>query len=121
MSNFGLTLFDTTIGRCGLVWGPRGIVAVHLPEANESLIRSHLLRKCPDAVEQPVTREVAHAVTSITGLLLGEKRDLRDITVDESAWPDFNAQVYEVARGIFPGQTLTYGEVASRHGVQARD
>ena len=116
MSDFGLTLFDTAIGRCGLVWGPRGIVAVHLPEANESLIRSHLLRKCPDAVEQPRTREVVHAVTSIIGLLRGEKRDLKDITVDETAWPDFNARVYVLTRGILPGQTLTYGEVASRIG-----
>jgi methylated-DNA-[protein]-cysteine S-methyltransferase len=117
MSDFGLTLFDTAIGRCGLAWGPRGIVAVQLPEANESLIRSRLLRKCPDAIDQPVTREVAHAITAIIGLLRGEKRDLLEIAVDETAWPEFNAQVYDVARRIFPGETLTYGEVASRIGA----
>ena len=28
----------------------------------------------------------------------------------------FNLRVYELARGILPGQTLTYGEVAARLG-----
>jgi len=37
--------------------------------------------------------------------------------------PDFNARVYEIARAIPPGETLTYGEIAAKLGdkLLARD
>ena len=35
MTAHGWTLFDTAIGRRGIAWGERGIVAVQLPEADE--------------------------------------------------------------------------------------
>ena len=49
-------------------------------------------------------------------MLNGEARDLRNIAVDLGDAPDFNRRVYDVARGIGPGETLTYGEVAERLG-----
>ena len=40
--------------------------------------------------------------------------------LDLDAAPDFHRKVYEVARTIPPGQTMTYGEIAKRLGRAAR-
>jgi methylated-DNA-[protein]-cysteine S-methyltransferase len=44
-------LFDTPIGSCGIVWGARGVVGVHLPEATEQKTRARLKVKFPAANE----------------------------------------------------------------------
>jgi methylated-DNA-[protein]-cysteine S-methyltransferase len=52
----------------------------------------------------------------MVALLEGEPDDLTDITLDMSDVPDFNRQVYEIARTIPPGEIVTYGEIAQRLG-----
>jgi len=59
---------------------------------------------------------VQQVIGGIVALLGGEKRDLRDIPIDDSDTPAFNARVYKIVRQIPPGETLTYGEVAERLG-----
>src|SRR5580658_7932865 len=112
MSNLGFTLFDTAIGRCGIVWSERGIVAVRFPERSDDATHGRILRRFPDAREATPSAQAQRAVDGIVALLAGESRDLRDVTVDMQDVPDFNRRVYEVARSIRPGTTLTYGEVA---------
>jgi methylated-DNA-[protein]-cysteine S-methyltransferase len=116
MTNHGLALFDTLLGSCGIAWGPDGILAVQLPEARANETRARLLRRCPDAVDAVPPPAVQRAIDGITALLGGERRDLADIVLDMARVPEFNARVYEVARAIPPGQTLTYGAVAARLG-----
>lgn len=115
-------LFDTAIGRCGIVWGERGIAAVYLPESNERQTRARLLRRFPGAAESAPPAEVQSAVEAIAALLAGERRDLSAIPLDLEGVPEFHRRVYEIARTIPPGETLTYGEVARRLGdpLQAR-
>ncbi len=40
MTGQHFTLFDTTIGRCGIAWGPKGINAVQLPMGSEDKTRA---------------------------------------------------------------------------------
>src|SRR5262249_4620515 len=47
MTERGYTLFDTAIGRCGIAWTKRGIVATCLPETDERRTRARLARRCP--------------------------------------------------------------------------
>jgi methylated-DNA-[protein]-cysteine S-methyltransferase len=50
-------------------------------------------------------------------LLDGDRRDLIDIPLDfDDSVPEFHRRVYEVARTIGPGRTLSYGEIAARVG-----
>jgi methylated-DNA-[protein]-cysteine S-methyltransferase len=123
MNNLDFTLFDTAIGRCAIVWSARGVVAVRFPERSDEATRNRILRRFPDAREATPSVEAQRAIGGIVALLGGEPRDLRDVTVDMQDVPDFNRQVYEVARSIGPGTTLTYGEVAERLGDRtlARD
>jgi methylated-DNA-[protein]-cysteine S-methyltransferase len=45
----GYTIFDTAIGRCGIVWSNAGILGVQLPEMREIDTRRHLLRLYDEA------------------------------------------------------------------------
>jgi methylated-DNA-[protein]-cysteine S-methyltransferase len=123
MSELGFTLFETAIGRCGIVWSERGIVAVRFPERGENAVRNRIARRFPNACEAEPPEKIQRAIDDIVALLGGKARDLRHIVIDLGDTPDFNRRVYEVARAIPPGKTLSYGEVAEQLGDRnlARD
>lgn len=110
----GFALFDTAIGRCGIAWSERGVVGLHLPEAREAATRARLQRRFPDAREAPPPAAVVGAIEGIVALLQGEARDLSAVALDTEDVPEFHRRVFEVARTIAPGATLTYGEIAAR-------
>jgi methylated-DNA-[protein]-cysteine S-methyltransferase len=116
-------LFETAIGRCGIVWSERGIAGVQLPERCEAATRNRLLRRFPAARDGAPPSEVRRAIDDIVALLGGERRDLNHVTIDVAAVPEFHRRVYEIARLIPAGATLSYGEVADRLGDRnlARD
>jgi methylated-DNA-[protein]-cysteine S-methyltransferase len=117
MTAYGFTLFDTTIGRCGIVWSVRGIASVQLPEARERDTRARILQRFPNAHEASPPSNVKHAIDGIVALLCGEASDLSGIVLDMACVPPFYRRVYEVARTIAPGATLSYGDVALRLGA----
>jgi methylated-DNA-[protein]-cysteine S-methyltransferase len=121
MMNFAL--FETAIGCCGIVWSERGIVGVQLAERSEAATRKRLLRRFPAANEGEPAAEVRRAIDDIVALLGGERRDLSQARIDLDAVSEFHRRVYEVARRIPVGATLSYGEVAERLGDRnlARD
>jgi methylated-DNA-[protein]-cysteine S-methyltransferase len=114
MSGRGYTVFDTTIGRCGIAWGDLGVLAVQLPEAREIETRRQLLRQFPDARELRSPPEIGIAIEAIVALLRGQPADFADVALDLSAVQPFARRVYEFTRSIPRGETLTYGDVASR-------
>jgi O-6-methylguanine DNA methyltransferase len=116
MTPSGFALFDTAIGRCGIAWGDGGIAGLQLPESGERATRARLRRRFPAAREAAPPSSVRRALTAIVALLRGERRDLSTITLDMADVPSFHRRVYEVARTIPPGTTLSYGEVATRLG-----
>ena len=113
----GFTLFDTAIGRCAIAWSGRGILAVQLPEANERHTRARLIQRFPQAHEAPPPPTVKRALEGIAALLRGERIDLSAVALDLDGVPPFHRRVYEVARTIPPGATLSYGEIAARLGA----
>ena len=123
MTSCGYTIFDTAIGRCGIAWNEHGIVAAGLPEADDDKLRARLLRRCPGAGEQAPPVAVQRAIDGVVALVARGTADLSDIALDMNGVPPFNRQIYEIARAIPPGSTLTYGEIATRLGDRelARD
>lgn len=116
-------IFETALGWAGLAWGERGLVGVNLPEPTQEAARHGLLRRFAGAVEAEPTAPIARAVAGIRDLLAGRPDDLADVSLDIGRVPEFNARVYEIARAIPPGETLTYGEIAVKLGdrLLARD
>jgi O-6-methylguanine DNA methyltransferase len=117
MKAVGCALFDTAIGRCGIAWSERGVVGVQLPEANERATRVRLLQCFASAREARPPPEVQRALDGVVALLRGAASDLAAVALDMDDVPPFHRRVYEVARTIAPGATLSYGEVAARLGA----
>jgi methylated-DNA-[protein]-cysteine S-methyltransferase len=113
----GFAIFETPIGPCGIAWSPRGITGLQLPEATAQGTRSRMRRRWAGAAETEPPPDVQHAIDGMLALLKGEAIDLGDIALDLEAAPEFHRKVYEVARTIPPGQTMTYGEIAKKLGV----
>jgi methylated-DNA-[protein]-cysteine S-methyltransferase len=119
----GAAFFDSAIGLCGIAWGAAGIVGVQLPERNEAATRARLLRRFPAARETVPPSAVRQTIDAIAALLGGEATDLTAAALDIGIVPPFHQRVYEVARSIPAGSTLSYGEIAARLGDRslARD
>ena len=45
MTGHHFTIFDTAIGRCGIVWSERGITSVQLPMGDEKKTRARLQQR----------------------------------------------------------------------------
>jgi methylated-DNA-[protein]-cysteine S-methyltransferase len=116
MTAHGFALFDTRIGRCGIAWGARGISGVQLPEASEAKTRARLARRYPQARQAPPPGDVRRAIEAIVSLLNGERSDLSAVALDMEEVAEFDRRVYEAARAIPAGATLSYGELAARLG-----
>jgi methylated-DNA-[protein]-cysteine S-methyltransferase len=117
MTARAFAIFDTPIGACGITWSARGIVGLQLPAASAEATRARVRRRWSGAVETEPAPGVQRAIDRVLALLSGEAIDLGDIPLDLGAAPEFHRKVYEVARTIPPGRTMTYGEIAKRLGV----
>ena len=109
------TIFDTAIGSCGIAWSARGIVGFQLPERSAAWMRKRMASRF-GASESAPTSAVQRAIDGVVALLRGEPADLTFITLDTDGVPEFHRRVYDVARTIRPGETMTYGEIAKRLG-----
>jgi methylated-DNA-[protein]-cysteine S-methyltransferase len=123
MSEIAFALFDSAIGRCAIAWSARGIAGVGFPEGSEQATRTRMLRRHPAARETSPSRDVQLVIDDIMALLAGSARDLGHARLDTTGLSDLQRRVYEVARKIPAGVTLTYGEIAERLGdrLLARD
>jgi methylated-DNA-[protein]-cysteine S-methyltransferase len=106
----GQIAFETALGTCGVRWSELGITEVLLPPAN-GLARTFRSRPAdlPEAI--------GVAITDITALLGGERRDLRSVVLDERALDEFQRRVSAATREIGPGETASYGEIARAIGA----
>jgi methylated-DNA-[protein]-cysteine S-methyltransferase len=116
MTDQKFALFDTAIGRCAIAWSERGINAVRLPMPDEKKTRMLIHKRYGDIDEAPPPANVQAAIDRIVELLDGKSADLTDIELDLDGVPEFNRGVYDIARTIPPGKTMTYGDIAKRLG-----
>lgn len=117
MSGRAYSIFDTAIGRCGIAWGQSGIVGVQLPEAREIDTRRRLFQLYPEARETRPNPNAEAAIEGIAALLHGESADFAGITLDAGGISPFDQRVYQIARRIPRGETMTYDEIATRLGA----
>ena len=116
MTSQHFAIFDTAIGPCGIVWGERGITGVQLPMGSEARTRTRIQQRNGDIPEAPPPASVQSAIARIVELLAGKPDDLADVVLDLDGVPEFNRGVYDIARRIPPGRTMTYGDIAKKLG-----
>jgi methylated-DNA-[protein]-cysteine S-methyltransferase len=110
-------VFPTAIGTCGLAWTDRGICGAQLPERDTATTRARLTQRFPDATESEPTQAVAVAIAAIRDLFAGVPDvDLSTLPLDLEDVSPFDRRVYEIARRIPRGRTMTYGEIAATIG-----
>jgi len=107
MSEIGFCFFDTAIGRCSVAWNASGVLRTRLPEGDEQRARERIRARFPGARETTPPAEIQRAIDAMVALLAGEPKDLSGIGLDTSDVPDFNKRVYDIARTIPVGATLT--------------
>jgi methylated-DNA-[protein]-cysteine S-methyltransferase len=109
-------LFDTAIGACGLVWTARGIKTVQLPLPDADKTRTRIRQRHGGLAEAVPPSGVQAAIDGMIELLEGKPKDLSGVALDLDGVPDFHRDVYDIARTITPGRTMTYGDIAKRLG-----
>jgi methylated-DNA-[protein]-cysteine S-methyltransferase len=110
------SIFDTAIGRCAVAWSEAGIVSVQLPEAREIDTRRRLFHLYPEARESKPTPNCEAAIEGMVALLRGQAADFSDVALDMRGFHGFDQRVYQITQRTLRGETLTYGDVASRLG-----
>ena len=115
----GYALFATALGHCGIAWGGAVVAGLLLPEdAGEPATRARMRRRFAPWPEAAMPPLVAGWAARVAGLLAGARGDdLCDIPLALHTVPPFHARVYELARRIPPGKTMTYGEMAAALGA----
>ena len=115
----GHVVFSTAIGPCGVAWSRRGLVRIQLPEdgAEATLRRLVATVGLPDGGGSTTPpAPVRGAIDRIIRHLTGKEAGLDRIALDLEGIPPFHRKVYEAARRIASGTTLTYGELAANAG-----
>jgi methylated-DNA-[protein]-cysteine S-methyltransferase len=113
----GTTTFATSIGECGVAWNGAAICSVMLPSRSADGVGVDLHRRHPDATPTSPPPTVQEAIDRMTALLDGVPDDLHDIEVDLGGASAFAQQVWQLTRAVRPGETTTYGEIATQLGM----
>jgi methylated-DNA-[protein]-cysteine S-methyltransferase len=116
MAAAAFALFPTAVGSCGIAWRDETIVATHLPEGNDAATASRLASRAGGAGLAEPPPAIAAVVEAITRLVAGERIDLGFVACDLGAVGAFEAEVYRLCRAIPPGETRTYGDIATAMG-----
>jgi methylated-DNA-[protein]-cysteine S-methyltransferase len=117
MTAGGFCLFTTPIGECAIAWSDAAIVGVLLPEDDPAQTLPRMQRRFAQATPSTPPAWVQSVIDRTRQVLEGASTDsLADVPLDMSEVPEFNRRVYDIARAIPPGQTLSYGTVAARLG-----
>ena len=121
----GWAPFDTALGGCAVAWGAGGILAMQLPEADAAATQARLLKASGPLAQALPPPEVARAIAAVQALLAGQLQHIdaldmdacmESVALDMQRVTDFQRRVYALTRRIPPGQTRTYGQLATALG-----
>jgi methylated-DNA-[protein]-cysteine S-methyltransferase len=113
----------TALSGFGVAWSDAGIARTWMHDRTLDETRRQILRAFPNAIEVVPPPAVAAAMADVAAMLAGDAREV-NAELDMAAVPDFDRRVYELARTIPFGETLTYGSIAKAMGeepMRARD
>ena len=117
------TLFETELGTCGIAWKNSGrpnqtplVIGFQLPEATARITAERFTKKWMATRTAAIPPRIRDIISRVTLHLRGQTQDFRDIELDLDGSGRFAQQVYEAARAIPAGRTMTYGQLAEAAG-----
>lgn len=119
VNDVAFALFETPLGTCAAAWTAQGLVRVMLPEADERATRDRVRRLLPGAIESRPRGAAREAIMAMRAHLGGALDPLAHLALDDEGLPPFHRRVYAALRQVPPGETIGYGELASRAGAPA--
>lgn len=118
-TTLGLALFPTALGDCGIAWSAQAITGVQLPHAHPGDTLATLHTRFPGCDEVPPPPWVQTVMADVAALLQGDPdagTRLAAVPLDMAHAPPFHQEVWQAARHIPMGETLSYGEFAALLG-----
>lgn len=118
-ATLGLSLFATALGDCGIAWSVQAITGVQLPYPQRDDTLAALQARFPGCAEVPPPGWVQSVMADVAAMLHGDPQAgarLAEVPLDMTQAPPFHQEVWQAARHIPMGETLTYGEMAALLG-----
>jgi O-6-methylguanine DNA methyltransferase len=119
MEQASFCLFKTPLGPCGIAWkesaepGKAWVVTyIQLPESTRGLTEERIAGRSGRRKARLVPAAIAGIIKRIQNHLHGDLQDFQDIGIDLNRTAPFAKMVYEGARKIPAGRTVTYGALA---------
>jgi O-6-methylguanine DNA methyltransferase len=119
MNQASYCLFETPLGWCGIAWREQEgcdnqpvVTLFQLPQATKSKTEARIARAAGASGPSSPPSEVAVVIKRVCMHFEGQPQDFQDIPIDLNGVGSFARQVYQAARRIPIGQTMTYGELA---------
>jgi len=120
-------LFETPLGWMGIAWSDRGVTRVLTPQRDREDCQRRLMRLDGGqtmAVESiALPQAITDAVALLTRYAAGETIDFSPVKIDLEGIETFRLDIYDAARRLKFGETVTYGQLAAAagHPGEARD
>jgi O-6-methylguanine DNA methyltransferase len=116
-------LFETPLGWCGIAWSegpdtaaPYAVIRFQLPVATTEMTEERIRQTSGAPQPSPPPPELAEVIDRVGKHLRGETQTFRDVAVDLTRATVFARKVYEAAREIPAGRTITYADLANNLG-----
>jgi methylated-DNA-[protein]-cysteine S-methyltransferase len=100
----------------GVCWSAAGLTRVWLPEPDRDRVARRMAERQPDAVDTTPPPAIEAAIGALKRYAAGEPVDFAGTPLDLSGVDDFRLAIYDAARALAWGETVTYGELAVRAG-----
>ena len=110
-------VFETKLGFAAIAWGDGGITRFRLPYPDRASAETQFKGK---ATPQDPPPHVVTVVKQAMRYFAGEQIDFTPIELDLSAVEASRRPIYHALRKVRFGETVTYGELAKRAGVNAQ-
>ncbi|MEO9340108.1 methylated-DNA--[protein]-cysteine S-methyltransferase [Mesorhizobium sp. SB112] len=112
----GSAVFETTLGWVGIAWSDEGLARLQLPESDRAGTERRLARTSNGVAASEPPPKMALLIGKLRDYAAGRQVAFDDFPVDLSGIDAFRLAIYDAARKLKYGETVTYGELASRAG-----
>ncbi len=106
---------QTSFGPLGIAWTDKGLRRIQLPSGTVAETLRLLRGELAGTPARPPAK-LARAIEKLVAHLGGAPQRLEDVPLDMDGLPEFQRRVYQAARSVPAGRTVTYGELAERTG-----